>query len=213
MVKTNLPLFQHFDRLRKQPTWKLKTIMMIVIMLIHTFLLKFDTDNTKLLEGFGYSKNDIEEIHQIHWFADTLSGLMGILISFLFTFVVFMMFSKMLNSDVSTQAILSASVSHSIIVTLVALVFVCIQIIFQLPFPAYNITSLNIFQPDNMYLAAFDLQTVFKGYITFIVYFATSRLSFRAALFLGVLTIVLTILLALGSAALEDTILSLTGEL
>lgn len=124
-----------------------------------------------------------------------------------------MMFSKLLHSDVSAQTILSASFSHSLIVTSVALVFVCIQLIFHLPFPTYNITSLNIFLPGNMYLAAFDVQTIFKGYVTFIVYYATSRLSLRAALTLGLLTIALTILLALGSAALEDTILSLAGEL
>lgn len=213
MVKTNLPLFQHFEDLRNHPTWKVKAILMMVVTLIHAFLLKIDTDNTTLLEGFGYSKQDIEEFHQIHWFADTMSSLMGVLISFLFTFVVFMMFSKLLHSDVSAQTILSASFSHSLIVTTVALVFVCIQLIFHLPFPTYNITSLNIFLPGNMYLAAFDVQTIFKGYVTFIVYYATSRLSLRAALTLGLLTIALTILLALGSAALEDTILGLAGEL
>ncbi|HHU6749917.1 TPA: hypothetical protein ACUI23_000591 [Staphylococcus pseudintermedius] len=213
MVKTNLPLFQHFEDLRNHPTWKVKAILMSAVTLIHAFLLKIDTDNTKLLEGFGYSKEDIEAFHRIHWFADTMSGLMGGLISFLFTFVVFMMFSKLLHSDVSTQTILSASFSHSLIVTSVALVFVSIQLIFHLPFPTYNITSLNIFMPGNMYLAAFDVQTIFKGYVTFIVYYATSRLSLRAALTLGLLTIALTILLALGSAALEDTILSLAGEL
>ncbi|MEM5613509.1 hypothetical protein AAHB43_01520 [Staphylococcus pseudintermedius] len=56
MVKTNLPLFQHFEDLRNHPTWKVKAILMMVVTLIHAFLLKIDTDNTTLLEGFGYSK-------------------------------------------------------------------------------------------------------------------------------------------------------------
>ncbi len=213
MVKTKLPLFQHFENLRDYPTWKVKSFLLILITVIYSLILKYDTDNTELLEGFGYSKQDIEEIHQIHWLTDVSSSLMGGVISFLFTFVVFMMISKLLNSDVTPKTILSASLSHSLIVTTVSLVVIVIQLALHLPAPAYIITSLNIFLPGNTYLAAFDLQTIFKGYVTFIVYYATSRLSFRASLILGILTIVLIVLLALGSAFLEDTILSLVAEL
>ncbi|CAD7358793.1 MULTISPECIES: hypothetical protein [Staphylococcus] len=184
-----------------------------MITVIYSLILKYDTDNTELLEGFGYSKQDIEEIHQIHWLTDVSSSLMGGVISFLFTFVVFMMISKFLNSDVTPKTILSASLSHSLIVTTVSLVVIVIQLALHLPAPAYIITSLNIFLPGNTYLAAFDVQTIFKGYVTFIVYYATSRLSLRASLILGLLTIVLIVLLALGSAFLEDTILSLAAEL
>ncbi|MBA8779729.1 hypothetical protein HR080_10325 [Staphylococcus schleiferi subsp. coagulans] len=213
MVKTKLPLFQHFENLRDYPTWKVKSFLLILITVIYSLILKYDTDNTELLEGFGYSKQDIEEIHQIHWLNDVSSSLMGGVISFLFTFVVFMMISKLLNSDVTPKTILSASLSHSLIVTTVSLVVIVIQLALHLPAPAYIITSLNIFLPGNTYLAAFDLQTIFKGYVTFIVYYATSRLSFRASLILGILTIVLIVLLALGSAFLEDTILSLAAEI
>ncbi|MDE9873919.1 hypothetical protein O0G97_06795 [Staphylococcus pseudintermedius] len=56
MVKTNLPLFQHFEDLRNHPTWKVKAILMMVVTLIHAFLLKIDTDNTTLFRRFWLFK-------------------------------------------------------------------------------------------------------------------------------------------------------------
>lgn len=203
MESSNLPLASHFASIREKPTWGLKLVIAIVIVVLASIIGVLAMDFNQMYEGTGLNEQEIEQSKAIAQIGGTVVAAIGAILSIGITFVIFLLIAKIMKSDASAKSIFSATLSYLIITGTIGLIVLVIQWIAGLSVTDYSLTSLNIFDKGNQMLGAFDLQTFIGAYIFGILLFATCRFSKKSAIIWSIAYLVVFIGFALLGAAFQ----------
>ena len=182
---SSIPFVNHFNKLRHQPKWILKSIIVIVLAIISAFI-TYNTSN-ELLDNQSIANSQMDE--NMFRMSTTIGAFIGTIFSVVVVFLIFLIISKIFKSDAKASSLFSAALSYSIII----LGFTLIQIVFGLKITDYKLDSLNIFSKDNKTLMAFSLTNLLKAFLTGVVYYSTSRLSKKASVILGIVALIILI--------------------
>lgn len=197
MENSKLPFADHFSMLRENPKWLVKLIAFLIISFFVSWLTQIATDQTEKLKENGVDQKIIDAQTKFSW-GSVISGTIGGFIwSVLIAFVIFLIISKIMKSDVSALSVFSASLSYNIIVQTFALIVVAIQAIAGINTIDYNISSLNIFDKGNMYLSSINLKYVLSAYVIGLYYYFTAKLSKKAAIIWAIVALIVFIGLSL----------------
>ncbi|MDN4125449.1 hypothetical protein L4932_13550 [Staphylococcus aureus] len=173
----NLPLYNHFTELRDKPKWALKFILGVLIFALSKIIGFYNTDMNQIYKHIDLSAEQMSQMNtRLEKLTIIGAPLMAIIQIFL-TFIIILILSKIMKSDVTSKVIFSAILSYSIIIGSVTLIVTLIQFMFGLSPLDYRITSLNIFSKGNSFLELFDLQIIFGAYVFGIMLFATNHFS------------------------------------
>lgn len=203
METSKLPLAQHFSNLRANPKWALKLLIAIVVVVLTTLISNSLIDYDTLLKDSGLSGQELEQTKTIGQISGLIGGIVGGIIVIGILFVIFLLISKIMKSDASAKSIFSATLSYTVITSVIALIVIIIQWIAGLSPTDYAITSLNIFDKGNNFLAAFDLQTLIGAYVFGVMLLATNRFSKKSALIWSIAYLVILIGFALIGASFQ----------
>ncbi|MDO5515683.1 MAG: YIP1 family protein, partial [Staphylococcus xylosus] len=190
METSKLPLAQHFSNLRANPKWALKLLIAIVVVVLTTLISNSLIDYDTLFKDSGLSGQELEQTKAIGQISGVIGGIVAGIIGIGITFVIFLLISKIMKSDASAKTIFSATLSFTVITSIIALIVIIIQWIAGLSPTDYVITSLNIFDKGNSFLAAFNLQTLIGAYVFGIMLLATNRFSKKSALIWSIVYLV-----------------------
>lgn len=197
MENSKSPFADHFSKLRENPKWLVKLIAFLIISFFVSWLTQIATDQTEKLKENGVDQKIIDAQTKFSW-GSVISGTIGGFIwSVLIAFVIFLIISKIMKSDVSALSVFSASLSYNIIVQTFALIVVAIQAIAGINTIDYNISSLNIFDKGNMYLSSINLKYVLSAYVIGLYYYFTAKLSKKAAIIWAIVALIVFIGLSL----------------
>ncbi|EJY94958.1 hypothetical protein [Staphylococcus arlettae] len=122
----------------------------------------------------------------------TITGAFSTIISILFIFILSLIVTKIFKTEPRVKSLFSGSISLVLIINIVTLIVVIIQFLFGLNPEKYNILSLNIFNPGNEILGAFDFKLIIQSYLFMLLLHATGKLSIKYA---AIISIVLFIFL------------------
>lgn len=181
MEESNLLFAKHFASLRSKPKWGLKLILAIVVSVLTAVITTFTVDYSKISQGPDMSDAQSKQMESLTKIMGLIGGSIGAIIMIGIMFLIFLAIAKIMRSDASGKSIFSATLSYTLITTIVSLVVILIQWIAGLSTNDYNLTSLNIFDKGNPWLAAFNLQTVLGAYVSGIMLYATNHFSKKAA--------------------------------
>lgn len=184
---SSIPFVNHFNKLRHQPKWILKSIIVIVLAIISAFI-TYNTSN-ELLDNQSIANSQMDE--NMFRMSTTIGAFIGTIFSVVVVFLIFLIISKIFKSDAKASSLFSAALSYSIII--LATIISLIQIVFGLKITDYKLDSLNIFSKDNKTLMAFSLTNLLKAFLTGVVYYSTSRLSKKASVILGIVALIILI--------------------
>lgn len=197
MAKSNLPLAQHFSNLRKNPKWGLKLVITILILLITSIISTISIDYRKMYRDMNLSSQQLDQMESFAKITGLIGGSLASIIGIGIAFLIFLIISKIMKSDADAKTIFSATLSYSIITSVIALIVALIQFLTGLSPMDYNITSLNIFDKENKFLEVFDLQTFIGAYIFGIMLFETNNLNEKGSLIWSIFYLIIFIGLSL----------------
>ena len=186
---SSIPFVNHFNKLRHQPKWILKSIIVIVLAIISAFI-TYNTSN-ELLDNQSIANSQMDE--NMLRMTTTIGAFIGTIFSVVVVFLIFLIISKIFKSDAKASSLFSAALSYSIIILGFTTIISLIQIVFGLKVTDYKLDSLNIFSKDNKTLMAFSLTNLLKAFLTGVVYYSTSRLSKKASVILGIVALIILI--------------------
>ncbi|WP_416349927.1 YIP1 family protein [Mammaliicoccus lentus] len=203
---SDLPLVNHFSKLRENPKWIVKLIIFTILSFISLLFTNYITDNTEILKKAGLDSSQIEQQNEMD--IGTLIGqtVGGVIFGLLIIFLIFLIVSKIMKSDARAIHIFSASISYLIITTAFSIIVYGIQALFGLTLPDTQIDSLNVFDKGNQYLSVFNLSSLLSAYLIFAVYYGTSKLSKKASIIWAIVALIVTIGLGLISASFINAI-------
>ncbi|MBF0813696.1 YIP1 family protein [Staphylococcus saprophyticus] len=199
METSKLPLAQHFSNLRTNPKWTLKLLIAIVVVILSTIISSSLIDYDTLFKDTGLSGQELEQTKAIGQITGIVGGIIGIGI----TFVIFLLISKIMKSDASAKSIFSATLSYTVITSVIGLIVILIQWIAGLSPTDYVITSLNIFDKGNSFLSAFNLQTLIGAYVFGVMLLATNRFSKKSAIIWSIVYLIILVGFALIGASFQ----------
>ncbi|RIO44808.1 YIP1 family protein [Staphylococcus saprophyticus] len=197
MAKSNLPLAQHFSNLRKNPKWGLKLVITILILLITSIISTISIDYRKMYRDMNLSSQQLDQMESFAKITGLIGGSLASIIGIGIAFLIFLIISKIMKSDANAKSIFSATLSYSIITSVIALVVALIQFLTGLSPMDYNITSLNVFDKENKFLEVFNLQTFIGAYIFGIMLFETNNLNKKGSLMWSIFYLIIFIGLSL----------------
>lgn len=203
METSKLPLAQHFSNLRANPKWALKLLIAIVVVVLSTIISSSLIDYDTLFKDTGLSGQELEQTKAIGQITGIISGIVGGIIGIGITFVIFLLISKIMKSDASAKTIFSATLSFKVITSIIGLIVIVIQWIAGLSPTDYVITSLNIFDKGNSFLAAFNLQTLIGAYVFGVMLLATNCFSKKSALIWSIVYLVIFVVFTLIGASFQ----------
>ncbi|MDU3558073.1 MAG: YIP1 family protein [Staphylococcus epidermidis] len=182
---SSIPFVNHFNKLRHQPKWILKSIIVIVLAIISAFI-TYNTSN-ELLDNQSIANNQMDE--NMLRMSTTIGAFIGTIFSVVVVFLIFLIISKIFKSDAKASSLFSAALSYSIIILGFTTIISLIQIVFGLKITDYKLDSSK----DNKTLMAFSLTNLLKAFLTGVVYYSTSRLSKKASVILGIVALIILI--------------------
>ncbi|MDW8543597.1 YIP1 family protein [Staphylococcus sp. KG4-3] len=203
METSKLPLAQHFSNLRTNPKWTLKLLIAIVVVILSTIISSSLIDYDTLFKDTGLSGQELEQTKAIGQITGIIGGIVGGIIGIGITFVIFLLISKIMKSDASAKSIFSATLSYTVITSVIGLIVILIQWIAGLSPTDYVITSLNIFDKGNSFLSAFNLQTLIGAYVFGVMLLATNRFSKKSAIIWSIVYLIILVGFALIGASFQ----------
>ncbi|MEP9819648.1 YIP1 family protein [Staphylococcus sp. mip270_02] len=203
METSKLPLAQHFSNLRTNPKWTLKLLIAIVVVILSTIITSSLIDYDTLFKDTGLSGQELEQTKAIGQITGIIGGIVGGIIGIGITFVIFLLISKIMKSDASAKSIFSATLSYTVITSVIGLIVILIQWIAGLSPTDYVITSLNIFDKGNSFLSAFNLQTLIGAYVFGVMLLATNRFSKKSAIIWSIVYLIILVGFALIGASFQ----------
>lgn len=203
METSKLPLTQHFSNLRANPKWALKLLIAVIVVVLSTLISSSLIDYDTLFKDTGLSGQELEQTKAIGQITGVISGIVGGIIGIGITFVIFLLISKIMKSDASAKSIFSATLSYTVITSVIGLIVIFIQWIAGLSPTDYVITSLNIFDKGNSFLSAFNLQTLIGAYVFGVMLLATNRFSKKSAIIWSIVYLVILVGFALIGASFQ----------
>ncbi|WP_239706395.1 MULTISPECIES: YIP1 family protein [unclassified Mammaliicoccus] len=198
MKKSNFVLAETFYKFREKPKWLVNMILCIVLELIIVWILMSTTSESDTLteeQGISDPNNEMltNFVKVLEYIIPGLSVILGIVMSS----IIFLIISKLMKSDVKVSSLFAATTFITLIFTIIDLIVVSIQALFKLDPEQYSITSLAVFDQDNIYLGVFDLGILIEGYLIAILLYETSRLSGKASIIWSVVMVVISIIISL----------------
>lgn len=198
MKKSNFVLAETFYKFREKPKWLVNMILSIILELIIVWILMSTTSELGTLseeEGISDPNNEMltNFVNVLGYIIAALSVIIGIVMSS----VILLIISKIMKSDVKASSLFAATTFITLIFTIIDLIVVSIQALFKLNPEQYSITSLAVFDQDNIYLNAFDLGILIEGYLIAILLYETSRLSGKASIIWSIVMVAISIIITL----------------
>ena len=198
MKKSNFVLAETFYKFREKPKWLVNMILSIVLELIIVWILMSTTSESGTLteeQGISDPNNEMltNFVKVLEYIIPGLSVILGIVMSS----IIFLIISKLMKSDVKVSSLFTATTLITLLFTIIDLIVVSIQALFKLDPEQYSITSLAVFDQDNIYLGVFDLGILIEGYLIAILLYETSRLSGKASIIWSVVMVVISIIISL----------------
>ncbi|UXV38794.1 YIP1 family protein [Staphylococcus simulans] len=189
----NSPLSKSIE----EPKFSIKIIIYILLSTISTFITLQIMDVDKIVKESTSQGIDPEMTRKFVIIGSTISSIFSMIISILIMWLIFVFISKMMKSSTSKKSLFSATLIFLIISTLLQVIILSIQWGVGLPFPKYNISSLNIFSPGNQFLESINLQHLLESYLFGLVFYKTSKLSKKKSVILGIIYFVVVIFFSL----------------
>lgn len=198
MEKSNFVLAETFYKFREKPKWLVNMTLSIVLELIIVWILMSTTSELGTLseeQGISDANNEmlINFVNVLEYIIAALSVILGTVISS----VILLIISKIMKSDVKVSSLFAATTFITLLITIIDLIVVSIQALFNLNPAQYSITSLAIFDQDNTYLSVFDLGILIDGYLIAILLYATCRLSGKASIIWSIVMVIITVIIGL----------------
>ncbi|MEB7414111.1 hypothetical protein NGB92_06115 [Mammaliicoccus sciuri] len=136
-----------------------------------------------------------------------IGGILAPIIGIAFSFLIFLIISKIMKSDVKASSLFAAATFVKLITTIFNLIVIAIIAIVGLDPVKHSITSLAVFSQSNDYLGVFDLSTLLAAYLLAaylfgVVLYATSRFKGKTAVIWSVIYLVVVIGIGLIQASI-----------
>ncbi|MEX6125575.1 hypothetical protein ACU40P_07355 [Staphylococcus arlettae] len=190
MDKSKWPFFYNFYKKRSSTKWGFNLLIAIMFAMLSALLSSQLLTDEKSLDSIEGIDQDL--LLLITRMFSTITGAFSTIISILFIFILSLIVTKIFKTEPRVKSLFSGSISLVLIINIVTLIVVIIQFLFGLNPEKYNILSLNIFNPGNEILGAFDFKLIIQSYLFMLLLHATGKLSIKYA---AIISIVLFIFL------------------
>lgn len=121
LENSSIPFVNHFSKLRENPKWLVKLLILIVLAIITAFVSYFATKDSVLSQFNGQMNSGVYLIMTL------ITSFFGMLFNAGIVFVIFLVISKIFKSDAKGSSIFSAALSYSIIINAFSLIIIIIN--------------------------------------------------------------------------------------
>lgn len=202
MNHSNLILGFSFNKFREKPKWILNLIIWLTVVVVSVWLSFSFSDFAEQITKNNPNAN-IDQINAIIGPVQFISGIVGSLLSLLFSWLIVLAIARIFKSEIRKRSIFAGTLFALLVSSSIALVVLAIQIITGLDLNQYKLTSLNIFDKGNKVLGAFDLQTLVSGYLFTLLLYKTCGLTGKVSIIFGIALVVLSIIFILISVTIQ----------
>ncbi|MGK9044201.1 YIP1 family protein [Mammaliicoccus vitulinus] len=204
MKNSNLVFAPTFNKFRENPKWLVNMILVIIVAIASTWIATLTTDVSAELKEAGLSEADVANMSTFTSVFTYIGAVIGAIIGVAFMFLLILIVSKIMKSDVKATSLFAATTFMTLITSIYGLIIVAIHAIIDLDPVKYSFTSLKIFNQSNQYLGIFDLNILLGAYLFGVVLYATSHLKGKTALIWSIVYLVLVI----GIGLIQASVLS-----
>lgn len=202
MKHSNLLFAPTLNNYRERPKWLLNMILVIILSVASIWITSITTDLTADLKEAGLSETEIDQMSTFTTVFAYIGGILAPIIGIAFSFLIFLIISKIMKSDVKASSLFASATLVKLITTIFNLIVIVIMAIVGLDPVKYSITSLAVFSQSNDYLGVFDLSTLLTAYLFGVVLYATSRFKGKTAVIWTVIYLVVVIGIGLIQASI-----------
>lgn len=202
MKHSNLLFAPTLNNYRERPKWLLNMILVIILSVVSIWITSITNDLTADLKEAGLSETEINQMSTFTTVFAYIGGILAPIIGIAFSFLIFLIISKIMKSDVKASSLFAAATFVKLITIIFNLIVIVIIAIVGLDPVKYSITSLAVFNQSNDYLGVFDLSTLLTAYLFGVVLYATSRFKGKTAIIWTVIYFVVVIGIGLIQASI-----------
>ena len=202
MKHSNLLFAPTLNNYRERPKWLMNLILVIILSVASIWITSITTDLTADLKEAGLSETEIDQMSTFTTVFAYIGGILAPIIGIAFSFLIFLIISKIMKSDVKASSLFASATLVKLITTIFNLIVIVIMAIVGLDPVKYSITSLAVFSQSNDYLGVFDLSTLLAAYLFGVVLYATSRFKGKTAVIWTVIYLVVVIGIGLIQASI-----------
>ncbi|MCD8800335.1 YIP1 family protein [Mammaliicoccus sp. FSL K6-3158] len=202
MKHSNLLFAPTLNNYRERPKWLMNLILVIILSVASIWITSITTDLTADLKEAGLSETEINQMSTFTTVFAYIGGILAPIIGIAFSFLIFLIISKIMKSDVKASSLFAAATLVKLITTIFNLIVIVIMAIVGLDPVKYSITSLAVFSQSNDYLGVFDLSTLLAAYLFGVVLYATSRFKGKTVVIWTVIYLVVVVGIGLIQASI-----------
>lgn len=193
MKDSNLLFAPTLNNYRERPKWLMNLILVIILSVASIWITSITTDLTADLKETGLSETEIDQMSTFTTVFAYIGGILAPIIGIAFSFLIFLIISKIMKSDVKASSLFASATLVKLITTIFNLIVIVIMAIVGLDPVKYSITSLAVFSQSNDYLGVFDLSTLLAAYLFGVVLYATSRFKGKTVVIWTVIYLVVVV--------------------
>lgn len=202
MKHSNLLFAPTLNNYRERPKWLMNLILVIILSVASIWITSITTDLTADLKEAGLSETEIDQMSTFTTVFAYIGGILAPIIGIAFSFLIFLIISKIMKSDVKASSLFASATLVKLITTIFNLIVIVIMAIVGLDPVKYSITSLAVFSQSNDYLGVFDLSTLLAAYLFGVVLYATSRFKGKTVVIWTVIYLVVVVGIGLIQASI-----------
>ena len=202
MKHSNLLFAPTLNNYRERPKWLMNLILVIILSVASIWITSITTDLTADLKEAGLSETEIDQMSTFTTVFAYIGGILAPIIGIAFSFLIFLIISKIMKSDVKASSLFASATLVKLITTIFNLIVIVIMAIVGLDPVKYSITSLAVFSQSNDYLGVFDLSTLLTAYLFGVVLYATSRFKGKTVVIWTVIYLVVVVGIGLIQASI-----------
>lgn len=202
MKDSNLLFAPTLNNYRERPKWLMNLILVIILSVASIWITSITTDLTADLKEAGLSETEIDQMSTFTTVFAYIGGILAPIIGIAFSFLIFLIISKIMKSDVKASSLFASATLVKLITTIFNLIVIVIMAIVGLDPVKYSITSLAVFSQSNDYLGVFDLSTLLAAYLFGVVLYATSRFKGKTVVIWTVIYLVVVVGIGLIQASI-----------
>ncbi|UXU71672.1 YIP1 family protein [Mammaliicoccus sciuri] len=202
MKDSNLLFAPTLNNYRERPKWLMNLILVIILSVASIWITSITTDLTADLKETGLSETEIDQMSTFTTVFAYIGGILAPIIGIAFSFLIFLIISKIMKSDVKASSLFASATLVKLITTIFNLIVIVIMAIVGLDPVKYSITSLAVFSQSNDYLGVFDLSTLLAAYLFGVVLYATSRFKGKTVVIWTVIYLVVVVGIGLIQASI-----------
>lgn len=202
MKHSNLLFAPTLNNYRERPKWLMNLILVIILSVASIWITSITNDLTADLKEAGLSETEIDQMSTFTTVFAYIGGILAPIIGIAFSFLIFLIISKIMKSDVKASSLFASATLVKLITTIFNLIVIVIMAIVGLDPVKYSITSLAVFSQSNDYLGVFDLSTLLAAYLFGVVLYATSRFKGKTVVIWTVIYLVVVVGIGLIQASI-----------